>query len=289
VSLITGVHGIAQQQLGRRQLQGPWQNALSDGLEKSCKHPVPLPPLDIAFYADLFLPDAKPGKAAKADSDPDELFLDDLDDEERADLKDAAAEMLTQEELAAAEKAVEKAYTRTPHPLQFVLRAMDQRFGASAGVLYLGELRQVRRYLCDPKLKKDVDALVDAAVGVDCRILIGHSLGSVVAWEYVRRYPEHELDLLLTAGSPLGLRMIRSRLPVRDFATAARPSHVAGWVNVRDPHDPVACAGKLSKWWPWSVDTPVNNQGDAHSATRYLGKRETGKAVLERAPELAGA
>ena len=286
MSLIVGIHGIAKQQLGRNQLQSPWQTALQDGLERACRHPVPPPPLDIAFYGDLFLPE--PPKARSATDDPDERMLADLPDEERADLEAAAAEILSEEELAAAASVREKAYTRTPLALQAVLRALDRKFGASAGVLYLATLRQVRRYLYDPELKKQVDEQVDAAMDPRCRILIGHSLGSVVAREYVRRHPEHRLDLLLTAGSPLGLRMVRSRLPDPGFAVAGPPGQVGEWVNVRDPRDPVACAGPLKTWWPWCSDAPVNNEGDAHSAFRYLSKRQMGEAVLRHAPELAG-
>jgi len=285
LSLIVGIHGIAKQQLGRNQLQSPWQIALRDGLERACRHPVPLPPLDIAFYGDLFLPEPPAGKSA---ADLDDRLLAELTDEERADLEAAAAEILSEDELAAAAAVQDKAYTRTPLPLQAVLRAVDRKFDTSAGVLYVATLRQVRRYLCDAEIKKQVDEQVDAAVDPQCRILIGHSLGSVVAWEYVRRHPEHRLDLLVTAGSPLGLRMVRSRLPDCGFAAAGPPAHLEEWVNVRDPRDPVACAGPLKTWWPWSCDAPVSNQGDAHSAFRYLGKRRTGEAVLRHAPELAG-
>lgn len=286
MSLIVGIHGVAKQQLGRNQLQSPWQAALRDGLERACRHPVPLPPLDIAFYGDLFLPEPPISKSAA--DDPDVRLLAGLTDEERADLEAAAAEILSEEELATATAVQERAYTRTPLPLQAVLRAVDRKFDASAGVLYLATLRQVRRYLYDPELKKQVDDQVDAAMDPQCRILIGHSLGSVVAREYVRRHPEHRLDLLLTAGSPLGLRMVRSRLPDPEFAAAGPPEHLGEWINVRDPRDPVACAGLLKTWWPWCSDAPVNNQGDAHSVFRYLSKRPTGEAVLRHAPELAG-
>lgn len=285
MSLIVGIHGIAKQQLGRNQLLFPWQIALRDGLERAVRHSAPLPPLDIAFYGDLFLPEPPKGKSA---ADPDDRLLAELTDEEYADLEAAAAEILSDSELAAAAAAQEKAYTRTPLPLQAVLRALDRKFDASAGVLFVATLRQVRRYLYDPVIKKQVDEQVDAAMDPQCRILIGHSLGSVVAREYVRRHPEHRLDLLLTAGSPLGLRMVRSRLPDPEFAAAAPPAQLGEWVNVRDPRDPVASAGRLTTWWPWSSDAPVSNQGDAHSALRYLSKRQTGEAVLRHAPELAG-
>src|SRR5664279_37894 len=124
------------------------------------------------------------------------------------------------------------AYTRTPRPLQVVLRALDDTFGAAAGALYVGTFRQVRRYLRDPDLKAGVDAIVDTAVTPDTRILVGHSLGSVVALEFVRRHPEHRLDLLLTVGSPLGLNMIQNRLPVSSFGSThpgGIPAGVASW------------------------------------------------------------
>jgi hypothetical protein len=164
--------------------------------------------------------------------------LEDLTGEELDAVLAAAGEVLSAEQLAAAEAAPPlMAYTRTPRPLQVVLRALDDTFGAAAGALYVGTFRQVRRYLRDEELKQRVDAIVDAAlIPPDARILVGHSFGSVVALEFVRRHPEHQLDLLLTVGSPLGLNMIQNRLPVPSFGSThpiGIPISVATWVNVR--------------------------------------------------------
>lgn len=78
--------------------------------------------------------------------------------------------MLTEAEIAQAAQDSTKGYTRVPLPVQAVMRALDRRFGAAAGVLFLGELRQVRRYLGDPALKAAAGARVAAAVagGVGC-------------------------------------------------------------------------------------------------------------------------
>ena len=281
-----GIHGIAKQQLGRHQLRQLWRPALADGLERAAGHPVGLPPLDIAFYGDVFLP--SPTAGTKAGTDADEVLLDDLTDDELADLTAAVPEAVSEQELAAAEADTSKGYTRVPLPLQAAMRALDKRFGPAAGVLYLGELRQVRRYLCSAEVKSTVDARVAAAIGADCRILVAHSLGSVVALEYLRQHPEHHVDLLLTMGSPLGLRMVCTRLPDPAFGTApGGPGNVGTWVNLRDPRDPVACAGDLSRWWPVVRPAPVDNQGDAHAADRYLSKKEAGQAALAAAPWLA--
>jgi pimeloyl-ACP methyl ester carboxylesterase len=157
-----------------------------------------------------------------------------------------------------------------------------------AGGLFVGELRQVRRYLLDPELKTKADARVAETVGGDGRILIGHSLGSVVAVEFLRQHPGYRLDLLITLGSPLGLRAIRHLMPDPEYGCAEGvPANVGAWVNLRDLQDPVACAGSLRRWWPGIREGIVDNQKSAHSVERYLSKKETGDAVLSVAPELA--
>lgn len=280
MSVVVGVHGVAQQQFGRKQLLRDWRLALADGLELAFGRPVAYPPFDIAFYGNVFLP--RTGTTNKGATQPDDLT--DLSDVEEVELLDAAHEVVTAEEIAAAASLPpDKAYTRTPKAVQAVLRALDARFGAAAGVLYLGVLRQVRRYLVAPELKAEVDGLVDRAVTADCRVLVGHSLGSVVAWEYLRRHPEHRVDLFLTVGSPLGLRMVRSRLP---HAVFGPPRNVGRWVNIRDRRDPVACAGDLIQLWPGVHDRHVDNEGDSHNVARYLSKVETGSVILEAAPQL---
>jgi hypothetical protein len=157
---ILGVHGIAQQQLGRKQLLRAWAPALSDGVELAAGVPVAEPPFDLAFYGHAYLQPSGT-KGSEMPDDP----LSDLSPEEHQDLTDAAGEALTREELAAAQALPPtKAYTRTPKPLQAILRGLDAKFGAAAGVLYVGTLRQVRRYLCEPDLKATIDQIVDDAM-----------------------------------------------------------------------------------------------------------------------------
>jgi hypothetical protein len=287
VSRLVGVHGIAQQQVGRHQLQGPWARALADGMERSAGRRVAVPAFDIAFYGDLFLP-APAGGTAKGSDRDDGAVWDDVTDEEINDLVAAVGEVLSEDELAAAQIPRDKGFGRIPLPLQAMVAVMDRRFGAHAGGLFVGELRQVRRYLLDPGLKTAADARVTETVTEQCQILIGHSLGSVVAFEFLRQHPERRLDLLITLGSPLGLRAIRHLMPDPEFGAAEGvPANVGGWVNLRDPRDPVACAGSLTGWWPGVRDGMVDNQRSAHSVERYLSKKQTGDAVLSVVSELA--
>jgi hypothetical protein len=278
VGQLVGVHGIGKQYLGRHQLLDSWSPALADGLERASGRRARRPDLDLAFYGDVFLAkveSTKPTKGAVEDA-PD---LADLDGEELIELTEAVHEVVAPEDLAAAELQAAKAHTRLPKPVQTLLGAVERRFGPASGVLYLGELRQVLRYLRDPQLKTEVDDLVATATA-GSSILIGHSLGSIVAYEYLRQHPDHSIQLLVTLGSPLGLRMVRKRLTIGAL-------DIPQWTNVRDPRDPVACAGDLRRWCPQVDDQPVDNGSDAHTAERYLSRRATGEAVLKVLPELA--
>lgn len=279
---LVGVHGIAKHQLGRHQLLPDWTRALADGLERALDRRIEPPKLDLAFYGDVFLPDQ--GRAGAKSADPESVF-DGLDEQQMAEISEAMAAAVTAEDISAAEQHVPKGHTRVPVALQVLLRAIDRRFGATAGVLYVGVLRQVYRYLHDAGVKARVDRRVEEAVSAECRVLIGHSLGSVVVYEYLRQRHGHGVELLLTLGSPLGLRMVRSRLHIE-------PIEVPAWVNVRDLRDPVACAGALRPWWPQirEVDeVMVDNGGDAHAVERYLSRKATGQVLLRALPHLASA
>jgi hypothetical protein len=85
------------------------------------------------------------------------------------------------------------------------------------------------------------------------RIVIAHSLGTVVTYEALHAHPELKVNLLLTLGSPLALpRAVFDRLlprPAKGLTgrLGARPESVERWVNVADPGDPVAIPPHLTR------------------------------------------
>lgn len=269
-----GVHGVVQRKLDRKLILERWIPALANGLQLATGHRY-RPDIDMVFYGDLLRRGDPQGKS-KGSSESDAIAdLEDLDDAELADLTWAVEEIVTPADLAEAAARPRKGWL--PTPVQILVGAVERHFSASSGVLFLGSLRQVRRYLRDPQLKAEVDELMDKGAA-HATVLIAHSLGSVVAYEYLRRNPDHSTKLLLTLGSPLGLRMVRAQLPT------GKPD-VARWVDVRDSNDPVTAAGVLSTWYPTVFDRRADNGLDAHAAVQYLSSRATGDELRNFLPE----
>jgi hypothetical protein len=266
---VLGIHGIAQQQVGRHQLLGQWTLALADGIERAVgRRGPPQHSLDLAFYGDLFLGPADGKGPGVGDlSDQDVAFLAAIERE------------VVDEEVASQEKMGLK---RVPERLGRLTAWLDDRFGVASHLLFIGDLVQVRRFQQERTLHESVlDRVREALAAASPRVLIGHSLGSVVALEAVCTIEHHGVDTLVTLGSPLGLRSIQNGL---SQATVERrpglPPGVRRWVNVYDPGDPVTCAGGLARAWQEVSDQEVDNGDDPHRVERYLGKKATGAAVL---------
>jgi len=285
VEQLVGVHGIGQHYESRPQLVKEWEPALRGGLEMANDRRPPNPfNFDLAFYGDLFRPDPDAdGKGAAGEDFP--ARLDDIDPDELAELTEAVEEIVTPADLAIVKAEAESGKgirlevdTGVPVPVACLIGAVERRFPPASGVLFLGDLRQVRKYLRDQKVKAEIDEITAAAAAA-ADVLIGHSLGSIVAYEFLRQHPGHSVRLLVTLGSPLGLRMVRKRIPVGRVGDAE-------WVNIRDRHDPVAAAGRLSQWFQGVADRQAANGSDAHGAAPYLTSKTCGRAILDILPGL---
>ena len=145
-------------------------------------------------------------------------------------------------------------------------------------------LTQVTRYLTDEMTRALAQQRVLDLVEDDTKVVIGHSLGSVVAYESMHRL-KAPLPLLVTLGSPLGLRtIVKERLrPAPSF-----PRQVTRWLNVADRDDIVAAEPDLSPLF--AHDRPessrfdgvlVDNGSAPHSPVHYLGKETVGRAISE--------
>ena len=152
----------------------------------------------------------------------------------------------------------------------------------------LGELAQVRRYFAEPDLRNRIQGAVANQIKRDTRVVIGHSLGSVVAYEALCRNDVSPLPTLITLGSPLGIRkIVFDRLTPRPVM---REGHPVGrwpgvgraWVNICDERDIVSLVKDLKPLFGSQLQQAVIDNGPkAHDVSPYLTSQETGSAVLE--------
>lgn len=104
-------------------------------------------------------------------------------------------------------------------------------------------------------------------------VIVAYSLGTVVAADLIYHLPRKvTVDLLLTAGSPLGHPYVRKHL-VR--LTEAFPFHrVESWLNVVGRGDPVTMSRGIARVFPEACDAFVDTGVAlaAHDARKYLSQ-----------------
>lgn len=277
---IVAVHGVGQQLRGEDVLGSSWRPSLRDGLRRAGVEDGGLPgdsDIAIAFYGDLFR-----GRATKASADPPY---------EAADVeKGWETEMLEAwwHAAAASDPRVPgpdgSTKAGTPLRVQRALSAVagSRFFAGLAERALIGDLKQVRRYLTAPEIRAEAQGRVAALVQPDTRVLVGHSLGSVVAYEALCAHPDWPVRMFVTLGSPLGIpNLIFDRLqPAPVGGRGAWPGRAERWINIADRRDMVALEKQLrSRFGDRVEDLLVDNEARAHDVSPYLTAQETGAAI----------
>lgn len=148
--------------------------------------------------------------------------------------------------------------------------------------LLIFALKQVRRYMTEPELRQLAQARVAEEITENTRVLVAHSLGSVVAYEALCAHPEWPVTDFITLGSPLGMRsVVFDRLqPKPTGSIGSWPGGVEQWTNIADRGDIVALADRLAPRFGDRVqDASVSNGVRMHDLLRYLTAAQTGGAV----------
>lgn len=283
---VVAVHGIGKQLLGEESLLKEWRPALLDGLRRTgAGGAVRGPDVAMAFYGDVF----RPSGELLTSRDP--YF-------ESADVEAGFEQELLMawwREAAATDPSVAPptgdTLAATPRSVQAALRALSgSRFFAGIALRALVfDLKQVHRYLHDPRVRACARGRVLDAVEPDTRVVVAHSLGSVIAYEALCALPGHDVRALVTLGSPLGIpNLIFHRLqpPPLDGAGVTRgvwPSErEMTWTNVADDGDVVALVKDLRPAFGDSIrSVRVHNGAHAHDATAYLTDALCGRAVVD--------
>jgi len=144
-------------------------------------------------------------------------------------------------------------------------------FGGGAvaqGALHVPVFDQADNYLNNRRIRAFVLArIIEQLPGSGRLVIVGHSLGSVIAADLVRRLPtDVEVAGMVTIGSPLA----NSKFHVDGLRGILRepPMNLAWWVNFWNPADPVTTHRGISSVFPWMIDLGYRPRSTSTSMTR---------------------
>jgi hypothetical protein len=292
---IVGIHGIANTFYSSAKLTDDWVKALQGGLQEAGSPELNPGDLTVTAYGALFRLDAegnervptRGGRGLRQEFKPEEKWEYRLIE----DWWQAAAGLSAENRGNSPDESGEdpgiqgpdfEGRARTPQVAQRALLqlAKSRFFRPFAPSVLIAELRQVRLFLHSPDFKRAILGRLAASITPETRILIGHSLGSVVAYEGLCAHPEWQIDTLVTLGSPLGIpNVVFDALAPKTHDGKGMWPHVASWVNVADKGDLVALVKSLAPLFGPVEDVLVHNGWKSHDVTRYLVAAETGRAV----------
>ncbi|MFF3787626.1 serine peptidase [Streptomyces sp. NPDC001933] len=272
---IVAVHGIGNHLSGRSpersaiELAGQWQLKLQQGFSAAGLDARPLPALHVAYYAH------HTRAAERQTVVPDALAL----DEREQSIVIAWA-------LALGAPTLQERQGLITAPLRQVLSWVSRRRNVPIGTVIRLAVQlagEVHRYLHVPQVRAAArSAVAESIRRVRPRVVLAHSLGSVVAYEALHAYPELNVDCFVTLGSPLGLPggIFDHLVPAPIAERGARPAGVRYWVNLADTGDLVAIPRRLGDRFPVDqhADTPIGRI-DFHTFGAYLSSPLTAAAI----------
>ena len=275
---IVAVHGINQQYRGSHTIFSEWYPAVRDGLERADFVLDSEDEFKCAFYGDIF----RGGKKSKGDDIPDYDAGDVESDWEKEFLLQLGREAID------LEKAIDGADFKKKKGvvigLQKALNAISGSpfFGNVAENIVINFVKQVKKYLHNQDIREAIKKRVLAEITEDTKILIGHSLGSIVCYEVLCQNHHLPIKVYISLGSPLGIKkMVFDRLePSPQNGIGSRPEGIEKWVNIADVKDIVALEKSLNPVFAGLIeDKLIDNGANAHNASRYLTAVETGEAI----------
>ncbi len=259
---VVGVHGVRQHRYHRNPdaLADQWAAALAESAH------VPRTDFALAYYSDvLHLATAQGG-------------VNDLTPEERDLIVGWLIDVGVPQPVAQG-----PATARIRDGIDWLIRTGRAR-GASRAVV-AGMFREVATYLSpEHSIRRDKARLVvaDAVRAHRPRVVVAHSLGSVVAYETFWRWETLSVELLVTVGSPLAMpHVFYHRLDPPSALGHRRPPGVRRWVNICDVGDLIAVPKNLADFYD-DVEQLPEFSIDAfefHAITPYLCHPVTGAVI----------
>ncbi len=166
--------------------------------------------------------------------------------------------------------------------IQKLLRKLDAKSGW--GELALKKFtKDVFLYLTNVNLQQALNEYVMSKFGNEPSVVVGHSLGTIVAYNILKSKDDFQVKKFITLGSPLGLVAVKKYLP----QPAGLPKCVKnGWFNAYDERDFVALNPLDSDHFP--CEPPIENKNDIDNFTKnrhgiagYLNDAVVAKTIYD--------
>jgi len=235
------VHGAFNELWGPHEIKARWLPALRDGLWHVGVD-VDERDVGVCFYGDLFR--RHPGTARDARLE-----------NSRAGVADALSELGGEDAIAALGQAANEAVFE---------RTVDM----------------VTIMTTEPDLRDRIRARIEPLIDDRTRVVVAHSLGTVVSYMGLANHPQWPVRTFVTLGSPLGAPMIFDTLDPKPVdGRGVWPAGIEHWVNVRAVGDKAAQVSLRNKFGPGVEEHLVDNGHRAHAPEPYLNSAVTGAAV----------
>jgi hypothetical protein len=165
---------------------------------------------------------------------------------------------------------------------------LTHRYGRAARLAAILFCREAHTYLArsdSPRRTAARETLATAIAERQPKIIIAHSLGSVLAYETLWSQPELQVELLVTLGSPLGMpHVVFDRLqPTPTNGQGNRPPGVIHWANLSDVGDIIAIPSDLPQRFKGidyhAADLTIGTW-DFHTIKNYLASPATASTLV---------
>ena len=235
------IHGAFNEFLGPHELKARWLPALRDGL---WHHGVEIADdeVGICFYGDLFRrnPTLRPSERLK---------------KSRKSIAEFMAKLEGSDMIASLGRA-----------------ASDAAFDRIVDMVTI--------MATEPDLRDRMRARAYAVIGDDTRVIVSHSLGTMLSYMALCNHPQWCVHTFLTLGSPLASPMIFKNLDPRPIDGKGQwPGSVQRWVNVRAIGDKAAAVSLQKKFGPRVEEILIDNGARAHDPEPYLNAAATGAVI----------
>ncbi len=287
------IHGRSQQGKDSKALKGEWLDALHEGLRAAGSDAtVPADKVRFPYYGDT-LDDLVRGGGDEAA----EVIIQSAGEPNAVEQEFIAAVIsevvetigLGEDDIRAHAvhgDVVEQGVQNWPWVLA-ALRALESVPGLGGASLALAT-RDVYAYLRNPGIQTVIESGVRQAFDQETEcVVVGHSLGSVVAYDVLKRRAQSEgwiVPTFITLGSPLAVRTI-----VDALAPISTPPGVKQWFNVHDSRDVVALHPLDARHFPVTPDIEnlevTNPTPNRHGISGYLSDPTVALRILRALTE----